>query len=30
MAATVVLMLRTKLSPLWLIAAGGVVGALVT
>jgi chromate transporter len=29
MAATVVLMLRTKLSPLWLIAAGGVLGALV-
>jgi chromate transporter len=28
--ATVVLCVRTKISPLWLIGAGGVVGALVS
>ena len=29
MAATVAVCVRTKISPLWLIAAGGVVGAFV-
>jgi chromate transporter len=29
MVATVVVCVRTKVSPLWLIAAGGLVGALV-
>jgi chromate transporter len=29
MAATVIVCVRTKLSPLWLIAAGGVVGAFL-
>jgi hypothetical protein len=27
--ATVVVCVRTKVSPMWLIAAGGAVGALV-
>ena len=30
MAATVLVCLRTKVSPLWLIAAGGVVGAFLS
>ena len=29
MVATVVVCVRWKISPLWLIAAGGLVGALV-
>jgi chromate transporter len=29
MVATVVACVRTRVSPLWLIAAGGLVGALV-
>jgi hypothetical protein len=27
-AATVVVMLRTKASPMWVVAAGAIVGAL--